>query len=148
MPGKYSSMYRMKPQSRPQPQEYPGDLAPEGIQNRAISIRQPYVEAILCGIKKIEYRSQPTRIRGRVYLYASLKPGDPAYYSQMNVEPGMLQTGVLLGTVEIVACIGVPGDYEYHLANPQRLPEPIKPEKHPQPVWFKPFLDETASPNN
>lgn len=43
---------------------------------RAISVRQPYVEMILRGIKKSEYRSQLTHIRERVYLYASLKPGD------------------------------------------------------------------------
>lgn len=41
---------------------------------RAISIRQPFVELILRGLKKREYRSKPTNIRERVYLYASLKP--------------------------------------------------------------------------
>jgi predicted transcriptional regulator len=40
---------------------------------RAISIRQPWVELILRGVKKKEYRSQPTNIRERVYLYASAK---------------------------------------------------------------------------
>lgn len=39
---------------------------------RAISIRQPYVERILVGPKTREFRSRPTRIRGRVYLYAGL----------------------------------------------------------------------------
>lgn len=43
---------------------------------RAISIRQPYVELILLGVKKREYRSIPTNIRERVYIYASLKPGE------------------------------------------------------------------------
>jgi len=42
----------------------------------AISIRQPYVELILRGIKKAEYRSRPTNVRGRVYLYASVSPAD------------------------------------------------------------------------
>jgi hypothetical protein len=32
----------------------------------AISIRQPYVEQILLGVKKYEYRSKLTHIRGRV----------------------------------------------------------------------------------
>ncbi len=31
---------------------------------RALSIRQPYAELILRGIKKIEYRSRPTRLLG------------------------------------------------------------------------------------
>lgn len=40
----------------------------------ALSIRQPYAELILRGIKTIEYRSRPTRIVGqRFYLYAAGK---------------------------------------------------------------------------
>ena len=31
---------------------------------RALSIRQPYAELILRGIKTVEYRSRPTRIIG------------------------------------------------------------------------------------
>lgn len=42
---------------------------------RAISIQQPFVEPILIGKKKYEYRNRPTKIRGRVFLYASLRPG-------------------------------------------------------------------------
>jgi len=41
---------------------------------RALSIRQPYAELILRGIKRIEYRSKPTHIIGeRFYIYASKK---------------------------------------------------------------------------
>jgi hypothetical protein len=39
----------------------------------AISIRQPYVGLTLRGVKRAEYRSHPTNIRGHVYLYASLQ---------------------------------------------------------------------------
>ena len=35
----------------------------------ALSIRQPHVEQILRGKKKIEYRSMPTNKRERVYIY-------------------------------------------------------------------------------
>jgi hypothetical protein len=35
---------------------------------RAMSIR-PHAEATMRGIKKIEYRSGPTRIRGRILIY-------------------------------------------------------------------------------
>ena len=39
---------------------------------RALSIRQPYAELILRGLKTIEYRSRPTHIIGeRFYIYAS-----------------------------------------------------------------------------
>ena len=38
----------------------------------ALSIRQPYAELILRGIKTVEYRTRPTRIIGeRFYIYAS-----------------------------------------------------------------------------
>jgi len=40
---------------------------------RALSIRQPHAEAIMRGIKKIEYRSGPTKTRGRIHIYASQK---------------------------------------------------------------------------
>jgi hypothetical protein len=41
---------------------------------RALSIRQPYAELILRGIKTAELRSRPTRIIGqRFHIYASLK---------------------------------------------------------------------------
>ena len=39
---------------------------------RALSIRLPYAELILRGIKPIDFRSRPTRIIGeRFYIYAS-----------------------------------------------------------------------------
>ena len=109
------------------------------LQNRAISVRQPYAEMIMRGEKTVEYRSIVTHVRGRVYVYASLTPGHPDDFKYLDLKPGSLPVGVLIGTVEVVDCCGEPGDYEWELDNPQRLPEPIKPENHPQPVWFKPF---------
>jgi hypothetical protein len=39
---------------------------------RALSIRQPFAELILRGIKTVEYRSRPTRIIGeRFFIYAT-----------------------------------------------------------------------------
>lgn len=38
----------------------------------ALSIRQPFAELILRGVKTVEYRTRPTRIVGeRFYIYAS-----------------------------------------------------------------------------
>ena len=106
---------------------------------RALSIRQPYAEQIMRGQKTIEYRSKKTNIRGRIYIYASLTPGSEEAFDEMNLKVGDLPTGVLIGTVELVDCLGDYDDYEWHLARPERLPKPIKPKKHPQPVWFYPF---------
>ena len=47
---------------------------------RALSIRQPYAELILRGVKTVEYRSFATRKIGeRFYIYASLwRPAGPS----------------------------------------------------------------------
>jgi hypothetical protein len=106
---------------------------------RALSIRQPYAEQILRGTKKIEYRSRPTSIRERIYIYASLTPGEAEDFRSMGLLPGDLPTGALVGTVEIAACTGRPGDYKWHLKRPKRLRRMLRPRKHPQPGWFNPF---------
>jgi len=100
----------------------------------ALSIRQPYAEQILRGQKKVEYRGRPTNIRERVYIYASLTPGNVEDWEAMNMQPGDLPIGVLVGTVEISDCTGRPGDYKWHLTKPSRLKRHLKPKKHPQPV--------------
>ena len=105
----------------------------------ALSIRQPYAELILRGVKCFEYRSRPTHQRGRVYVYAAKQEGDPSGYRKLRCAPEDLPRGVLVGTVEIVNCTGTPGDYRWHLARPRRLRRPRRPKNHPQPAWFQPF---------
>src|SRR5688500_5167231 len=109
---------------------------------RALSIRQPHAEAIMRGVKKIEFRSGPTKIRERVYIYASLgrySKGDEAdmmdAYGLDDVSCDDLPRGVLIGTAELYDCDG--GDW--HLKEPERAAKLLKPDKHPQPVWFNPF---------
>ena len=99
---------------------------------RALSIKQPYAEQILCGVKKYEYRSIPTRIRGRVYIYATL--------NHFNPRTRHLPRGQILGTVEIIDCQWSErhGCYRWKLSHPQRI-HPRVPHNHPQPVWFYPF---------
>src|SRR5258706_10255101 len=83
---------------------------------RALSIRQPYAELILRGIKTVEYRSRSTRIIGeRFHIYASLKraavgsdiwsrdlamPGDalPRWMIELAEQVGMIEAGALLPT--------------------------------------------------
>jgi len=109
---------------------------------RALSIRQPNAEAILRGVKKIEYRSGPTNIRGRILIYASLSRYSTEDEADMMTEYRIkdvtcdeLPRGVLVGSVELYDCDG--GDW--HLRNPQRAKKLVRPKNQPQPVWFKPF---------
>ncbi len=98
---------------------------------RAFSVYQPYADRILRGTKRYEYRSIPTRIRGRVYVYASLK-----FTARAR---GMIR-GRILGTVEVIACEWSPRlrCYRWKLSRPRRI-RPRVPLNHPQPVWFYPF---------
>lgn len=82
---------------------------------KALSIRQPWAELILRGDKTVEFRSQITKIRGRVYVYAALgKPdGDiDENASMVGIAWDELPKGVLVGTVEIVGCDSVDEGYE------------------------------------
>lgn len=109
---------------------------------RALSIRQPHAEAIMRGVKKIEYRSRPTKVRGRIYIYASLgryKPEDEAEmmecYGMKDIACDDLPRGVIIGTAELYDC----DEGDWHVRNPERAKKLLKPRKHPQPVWFNPF---------
>jgi hypothetical protein len=88
----------------------------------ALSIRQPYAELILRGIKTVEYRTRPTRIIGeRFHIYASKGSGFrvqgsgkawsrdlslakdlPAWMIELAEQVGMIETGTLLPTGVIV----------------------------------------------
>ncbi len=124
----------------------------------ALGIQQPWTELILRGIKTIEVRSQPTQVRGTIYLYTSKKPStlDAAHVaaSEHGIELATLPMGLLVGTVELVdsrpcqpgdvrtSC--VPSDllvnrHAWMLANPQRLGQPLAVRFLPYGVWFYPF---------
>lgn len=106
---------------------------------RAISIRQPYVEQILRRMKTSEYRSIPTRIRERVWIYASLRPADDASaWRHVGREPGNLPVGRIVGSVEIVGCRERSNDFAYQLKRPRRLRRFLKPRNQPQPVFWRP----------
>ena len=108
---------------------------------RAISIKQPFVEEILRGIKKYEYRSRPTKIRGRVYLYASLKPRTDGNWKRLKMNPEDSVKGYIVGSVEIVDCVYFEKHecYGYKLKKPKRYKKHMKPKNQPQPCFFFPF---------
>ena len=132
---------------------------------RALSIRQPYAELILRGIKTVEYRTRPTRIVGeRFHIYAPLKkasavpkawsrdlamPGDslPEWMIELAEQVGMIEpgaqgglpVGVIVGSAVIERVSRVDSVYRWHLADARRATRLRKPRGHPQPVWFNPF---------
>ena len=81
---------------------------------RAISIKQPFVEQILNDTKRREFRTVPTNIRERVYLYAALKgrPAEDPCWRKLPKTGKQLPVGKIVGSVEIVDCIKRgPNDY-------------------------------------
>jgi hypothetical protein len=103
-----------------------------GKRRAAFSVHQPYADQILRGTKRYEYRTIPTRMRGRVYVYATLKA--------MTRQTRNLPRGQILGTVEVIACEWCTRIqcYRWKLFAPRRI-RPRIPENHPQPIWFYPF---------
>jgi hypothetical protein len=141
---------------------------------RALGVQQPWLELILRGLKTLEIRSQPTRVLGTIYLYASKRwsrhPAAIAAVEQYGWNPSDLPTGQLLGTVDLVGCRpcrpqdaaaahlpehDLSGFWAWELARPVRLPEPLAVRFLPYGVWFYPFrrkpqgspaFDRNASP--
>lgn len=128
------------------------------IAMRALSVRQPWAELILRGIKTIEVRSRPTNVRERVYLYASPIRADLAIEREIKkrhaIESLGLERGHLVGTVEVVDCLPLTtadspqacfqltrtaGYFGWRLAKPERCDPPLRPIHRAQPVWFYPF---------
>ena len=106
---------------------------------KALSIKQPFVEAILLGLKTIEYRTINTNIRGAVYLYASQTPSDDESFERYGLAPGSCKCGA----IEITGSSYNPDNdfFEWSLANPVRFDAPLYSSKKPQPVWWLPELE-------
>jgi len=86
--------------------ETDGSLIPTGLLIKALSIRQRCAEQILRCAKQFEYRTRPTTIRERIYIYASRKPGPARQFESTRVDPSDLPVGLLVSTVEITECSG------------------------------------------
>jgi len=112
---------------------------------RALSIRQPWAEQIMRGVKMIEYRGKITHFRGTVYLYASLgryrKDEEASFVDNLGYEIDGLPRGLIVGTIDIVNCVEDKKHkiFEWTLAKPKRLKTLLKPTNQPNPTWFFPF---------
>ena len=93
---------------------------------RALSIRQPFAELILRGMKRVEYHSRPTRIVGELTNGLALFPKD-------------LPTGVIVETARIERVEArAKGTFAWHLTDVGRLSNYRNPRGHPQSVRLNP----------
>jgi hypothetical protein len=104
---------------------------------KALSIRQPWAELIVAGLKDIENRMWPTDYRGPVLIHAGMKiePIDADLREWIKrisgfdlPQAGDLPRGGIVGQVEIVDLVQssaspwFSGPYGFVLANARRLP--------------------------
>ena len=88
---------------------------------RALSLHPPYAQEIIDGTKQSEFRSRPTKVRGRVWIYETKKNGG---------------RGLVIGSVEIVQSVKrAQGGWAWRLKNPKPC-DPVVPRGKPQPVFF------------
>jgi hypothetical protein len=120
---------------------------------RALSVRQPWAELILRGSKTIECRTRPTFVRERIWIYAAEGRARRDTLSTITIpDHAALPRGVLVGSVELVACrrlrssdaaaACMPIDFEgfaWLVVHPERLATPLRPTGRPQPEFFLPF---------
>jgi hypothetical protein len=142
------------PRARPAPPEKTAASSGYASFMRALSIRQPYAEEILRGIKTVEYRTRPTKIIDkRFYIYAGLKEPPAAQLARFSrlyptveaLRAADLPKGLIVGTAIITGNLppgkGGSGNefWGWKLAKVKRMRRPRKPKRQPQPTWFNPF---------
>jgi predicted transcriptional regulator len=79
---------------------------------KAISIKQPYANAIVNGSKTVEFRSWRTNYRGPLVIASSQSP---------KIKPW----GCAIGIVDLVDITHNGHEYEWILENPKKLASPI-----------------------
>ena len=104
---------------------------------KALSIRQPWAELIIMGVKDVENRSWATEHRGSLIIHAARtldvsKEELKEYAEQYGFDPDNLVYGALIGIVEVVDCTMMvssdwhyKGQYGWYLKNPKRLEVPV-----------------------
>jgi len=106
-------------------------------QIKVLTVRQPWADAILSGLKTVENRSYRIKYRGRLYIHSSLaKPEkkDIYYCKQRGFDYDELHSykGEILGYVTLSDVLidsdnlwAFPSSYQWQLTNPVILKESI-----------------------
>jgi hypothetical protein len=118
---------------------------------RAISIRDPWISAVLYAGKRVENRTWPTKYRGPIYLHSSKSIAPPASQFECEQKCAVLGItlppivrGALVATADLVDCVQsvAPGQevwadasaWHFVLANVCRLDTPI-PMRGALGIW-------------
>lgn len=120
---------------------------------KALTVKQPWADAIVSWGKDVENRSRATKYRGQIYIHAGKawdKDAPAPIFKITGLLPiASLCAGMVIGTVEIIDCHHADDcgdtagfcspwamDHHYHwvLANPRPLACPF-PEKGKLGIW-------------
>jgi len=102
---------------------------------KALTIRQPWADAIAIGDKWIEFRPKPTSHRGDL-LICSSRSG-PDYFCNIDGSERMLPKGVMLCVVKIASCRRMTEDDLAHSGAPRNVSGWF--------AWeFEDYIDEVA----
>ncbi|NWF61785.1 MAG: ASCH domain-containing protein [Fischerella sp.] len=112
-------------------QSYPESL-------KAISIHAPHAYAICMGIKKAEYRSQPTDRRGWILIHASQSKDSDHCFADYGISKDTIKRGAIIGAAQITNCTwdAEYGCYAYHLESPILFDQPIEGVKGCQAIFW------------
>lgn len=103
----------------------------------ALSIRQPWADLVMWGIKDVENRTWATKFRGRLLVHAGRRVDREAvdcleeWYGVVLPEEYRPRIGVLLGSVELTACVARHPSPFFHgpcgfvVRRPLELAEPV-----------------------
>lgn len=113
---------------------------------RVLAVREPWASLLMNGNKQLEIRSQPTKIRERVAIYASrtkINHMELEWLTDRNqVEIPETHQGNVLGTIDLINCTNVDWKKEYfdmHLVNPKWFEKEMYAWYMDEPTKCDPF---------
>ncbi len=118
---------------------------------RAITLWQPWAQLVVLGLKKVETRHWPTKVRGLIAIHAALRRPDMRFPA---TDTAPLPLGAVVGLAELTDCVPIEelygggfdtpterayggwakGRYGWILANPRLFAAPV-PARGRQGFW-------------
>lgn len=132
---------------------------------KALTVKQPWAELIVAGIKDIENRTWRINYRGRVLIHSALSVvprEDLLVYPLPALKRAIgescecedeYQTGAIIGSVEITDCVmnhpsewAERGVWNWVLSNPQKYEKPIRNVRGKLSIWEYPLPTDAGYP--
>lgn len=108
---------------------------------KTITIKQPWANLIVMGLKDVENRTWKTNYRGRVLVHASAVP-NVSELCKWEEELGIVPKCAIVGSVEIVDCVrdypskwAIDGCWHWVLKNPILFEKPIRGVRGKLSFW-------------